>query len=122
MKIGKYFSAAFAISLSHLALAENLPDMIRCNQNHSNYQLVLVLRSPQLPQDVSAIGLKKGAAVIFKVSSQLYKDENGLLVFAEAPASARSKEAKLNLQTKTATLHNFRLSDLSEGASFNCQF
>jgi len=96
--------------------------MIRCNQDHSAYQLVLVLRNPQLPNGITAIGLKRGTTVIFKVASQMYKDENGQLSFIETPATANSKEAKLNLQTKTANLYKFHLSDLNDGTTFNCQF
>ena len=122
MKIARYFSTVVATLLSLSVSAAVLPDMIRCYQSNPTYQLVLVLKSPELPQDVTAIGLKKGFVVIFKVASQLYKDANGLLSFIETPASAKSKEVKLNLQTKTANLYNFHRSDLRNGSTFNCLF
>lgn len=111
-----------AFSYLCVAGAQELPDMIRCNLENSSYQLVLVLRNPQLPQGVSALGLKKGSSVIFKVSGQMYTDENNFLSITEVPTSAFSKEAKLNVNTKVATLKNFHLADLKEGSSFKCQF
>ena len=96
--------------------------MLRCNQSDSSYQLILVLKSPQLPDNIAAIGLKKGTSVIFKVATQLYTDENNFLSFIEIPATANSKEAKLDLQKKIVVLKNFHLNDLSEGSTFTCQY
>jgi hypothetical protein len=93
--------------------------LIRCNQ--SNNQQVLVLKSPQLPDGISAIGLLNGTKVVFKVPAQMYQDDNGLLSLMETPATPTSKEAKLNTQTKTAKLIQFHLSDPAEGAAFICQ-
>ncbi len=101
---------------------ESLPDMIHCGQQGSLYELVLALRNQQLPKDVTAVALKKNQLVIFKIATQVYQDSNGLLSFVEIPAGAHSKEAKLNLETKEATLSNFRADDLTEGSIFNCQF
>lgn len=122
MKALCYFVTLATLVSFQFVFATELPDLIRCNQNGSTYQLVLVLRSPQLPDGVTAIGLKKGASVIFKVASQMYTDENSLLSLIQIPATANSKEAKLNLQTKVVNLKNFHLTDLKEDSAFNCQF
>ncbi len=107
---------------SFFSSAQSLPDMIRCNHESSSFQLVLIIKNPQLPEGFTAIGLKNGSTVIFKVATQIYTDEKSLLSFIETPATATSKEAKLNLQTKVATLLNFHMQDLPDGSTFNCDF
>ena len=119
MKAVLYFVALGAFQP---VFAADLPDIIRCSHNGSTYQLVLVLKSPQLRDGITAIDLKKGASVIFKVTSQTYTDDNNLLSFIQTPATANSREAKLNIQTKVANLKNFHLADLKESSDFNCEF
>jgi hypothetical protein len=113
-----------AIFVASVTQATELPDMIRCNQTSSNYQLVLILRSPQLPLGVSAIGLKDGTRVVFKVASQMFTvtDEPHVINFNEVPATTSSKAVKLDLQTKVATLLNFSAPGLENGSAFICRF
>jgi len=112
------FISIFSVSL----LAQALPEKINCSQANSQYVLVLLLKSPQIPDGFTAFGLKKDTSVIFKTASQMFTDENNQLNFIEAPAKEPSKKVILNLQSKVATLQNFHLFDLDEGSQFNCQF
>lgn len=101
---------------------QSLPDKILCQQANSTYELVLLLKHQQLPEGIKMIGLKNGNSVIFKVAAQIYMDANNLLSFIETPATSASKQVKLNLETKEATLSNFHTDDLSEGSRFICNY
>ena len=118
----------FAFSLAAIGasviLAAELQDMIRCDQQNSNYQLVLVLKNPQLPRGITAIALKDSTTVVFKVASRMFtvSAEPDAISFIEIPATPSSKLVKLDLQTKVATLLNFSAPNLESGSTFGCQF
>lgn len=121
MKIyfGIVVSLIFVSTVTH---AQALPDRIECSHASSNYKLVLLLKSPQLPDGYTAFGLKNGPSLVFKVASQAFKDGDNILKFIESPATVNSKEVNLNLQSKVATLSHFHLTDLADGSDFSCQF
>ena len=101
---------------------ENLPDRISCLR--SSYKLVLILKDPQLSEGITAIGLKDGNSVVFKVATQIYTytDQPNSLSFMEIPATSGSKLVVLDLQTKVAKVSNFKISDLEDGSEFTCIF
>ena len=92
------------------------------NDAGSNYQLILLLKSPHIPAGYTAFGLKKGASVVFKTASQTFKDGDNFLKFVESPATPTSKEVALNLGTKVAKLNHFHRTDLADGSEFACQY
>jgi hypothetical protein len=120
----KIFISMFALSsfVSIATFAQSLPDRIECNLVSSNYKLVLLLKSPQIPAGYTAFGLKNGTSVVFKTASQSFHDGTNILKFVESPATANSKEVVLDLQTKIAKLNHFHRTDLPEGSEFNCQY
>ncbi len=120
MKNFKWFLAVTTSILSTRAFA-NLPDRISCIHPNSPYQLVLVLKDTHLQDGVTAMGLKKGAFLVFKVATQQYTDAYGRLNFNEIPATSQSKQVIVNTATKTAILNHFSTYDLPEGSSFKCE-
>jgi len=89
----------------------SLPDRIKCDQDFSNYQLVLVIKDQNLPEEVTAIALKDDETVLFKVATQIYtvEGEPNILNFVEIPATTTSKEVKLNLTKKKQLYLTLRL-------------
>jgi len=102
----------------------NLPDRITCHQSDSDYQLVLILKDQALPDGVTAIGLKKGDDVLFKISTQTYTEvsEPRVLNFVETPSTPGVRRAKLYLATKEATLSQSQILDLDSTSVFSCKF
>jgi hypothetical protein len=118
------FASVFLVAFfSNSILAADLPNRIYCQEPNSKYQLVLVFKDPSLPANVRAIALKKDKIVVFKVAATLYTvaGENNTLNLIEFPVTETSKEVKLHLDTKVATLANFHLNELADGSLFNCK-
>ena len=109
-------------SVCSFATASDFPDRVTCIHPESSYKLVLVLKDPKLPIGVTAVGLKNGDSVVFKVATTTYSDEADTLSFVQIPATLTSKLVKLFYKTKIAKVLNFELPDLEDSSEFICEF